>query len=86
MVNDHCLITPFDCFWRLPQDYSKEIMSMPPEKFIISRYEPCGTQYVVNKNGGTGIQILTKKNFYFVGGYDERFVGWGGEDNAFVMK
>ncbi|KGP72372.1 galactosyltransferase-related protein [Pontibacillus yanchengensis] len=31
-----------------------------------------------------GINILSKKCFYKVGGFDERFIGWGGEDDAFA--
>ena len=30
-----------------------------------------------------GICIVSRKNFEYIGGYDTRFKGWGGEDDAF---
>lgn len=30
-----------------------------------------------------GINVLPRKDFEFIGGFDERFLGWGGEDDAF---
>ncbi len=35
---------------------------------------------------GGGLQIVQKHVFNFVGGYDERFVGWGGEDTSFCAS
>jgi predicted glycosyltransferase involved in capsule biosynthesis len=35
---------------------------------------------------GGGVVIIRKKTFSKIHGWDERFVGWGGEDNAFTMK
>lgn len=40
---------------------------------------------MVNKCAGGG-QLITKKFFKKIGGYDERFVGWGYEDTAFCYK
>ncbi|WLV25334.1 galactosyltransferase-related protein [Aciduricibacillus chroicocephali] len=33
-----------------------------------------------------GINIVTRENFDLVGGFDERFTGWGGEDDAFASS
>jgi predicted glycosyltransferase involved in capsule biosynthesis len=41
-------------------------------------------EYIVNIHGG--VNILSAKNFYCIGGYDERFKGWGAEDDAFAHK
>jgi predicted glycosyltransferase involved in capsule biosynthesis len=41
-------------------------------------------EYVTAGSGGT--IILSAKNYYRVGGFDERFKGWGVEDNAFHNK
>lgn len=36
--------------------------------------------------GHGGINVLPRKHFNTVGGFDERFVGWGGEDDAFAAS
>nr|WP_010283356.1 galactosyltransferase-related protein [Bacillus timonensis] len=33
-----------------------------------------------------GLNVISKKNFEIVGGFDERFIGWGGEDDAFASS
>ncbi|MFK4998906.1 galactosyltransferase-related protein [Bacillus sp. N9] len=33
-----------------------------------------------------GINVVPRKHFETVGGFDERFVGWGGEDDAFAAS
>jgi len=33
-----------------------------------------------------GVSVVTRKAFEKIGGYDERFVGWGGEDEAFAYS
>ena len=33
-----------------------------------------------------GVGIISSSNFYKVGGFDERFKGWGAEDDAFYNK
>lgn len=32
------------------------------------------------------VQVMTTKTFHEIGGHDERFVGWGFEDDAFVRR
>lgn len=33
-----------------------------------------------------GVVIIGSENYYKIGGHDPRFVGWGGEDDAFFIK
>jgi len=33
-----------------------------------------------------GIQLISRNLYYKIGGYDEQFVGWGHEDDAFLYK
>jgi predicted glycosyltransferase involved in capsule biosynthesis len=40
----------------------------------------------VMKTASGGIGIISSSNFYKVGGFDERFKGWGAEDDAFYNK
>ena len=42
---------------------------------------------IVTSHQGVGGSILVRKQFYLrIGGMDERFEGWGHEDNAFYVK
>jgi hypothetical protein len=42
---------------------------------------------VLTSHQAVGGSLLVRKKFYLkIGGMDERFVGWGGEDNAFYAK
>lgn len=36
--------------------------------------------------GWGGINVVSREKFYNVGGFDERFAGWGGEDDAFAFS
>jgi predicted glycosyltransferase involved in capsule biosynthesis len=33
-----------------------------------------------------GIVMISSENYYNIGGHDPRFIGWGGEDDAFFVK
>lgn len=79
LINNYCYIIPYGQWWRLSEKHTRRILDNEI-KFYVA---PDGRLCDVHPRRGTGIHILTKKNFYAAGGYDERFIGWGGEDNAF---
>lgn len=79
---------PYRQFYRLTEKASRRVLQSPP----CDAYEfpvpppPCD---ILNTSGsqhghwyGAGIQIMSRCAFYEVGGWDERFRGWGGEDHA----
>jgi hypothetical protein len=48
---------------------------------------PIKALYIWENHNVVGGSLLTRKSFYLnIGGMDERFEGWGGEDNAFFAK
>jgi glycosyltransferase involved in cell wall biosynthesis len=88
---------PYRQFYRLTEDASKKILESDPEKSCRYSNKP-PDDHVLNTekfNGllgsayghryGALIQIMPKEAFELVGGWDERFRGWGGEDYA-AMK
>jgi len=79
----YAFIIPYGYWWRLSQETTNNILNSSAVEFSLSDYTPDGNKCKVDICRGTGIHILTKHNYYLSGGYDERFVGWGGEDNAF---
>lgn len=79
---------PYRQFYRLNQDISAQLLQSDPanplifsvplaEKHILGDTDPkVGHWY------GAMIQIMPREAFDIVGGWDERFRGWGGEDHA----
>lgn len=82
----------FDQYFVLPfKDAMYYMTDEETEKFINSKDINIGNnektrklEYIVNIHGG--VNILSAENFYRIGGYDQRFKGWGAEDDAFAHK
>ena len=81
-LDTYALVTTHDKYYRLPPTTSVKLMDNPELNLT---QEPLGLLEDMHRykyvNGG--IQILKRESFLKVNGYDERFVGWGGEDTAF---
>ena len=61
--------------------------TIDPKKRVID-YNEDGSLGAI-RNGvvfSGGIVLINKQAFYKVNGWDEEFVGWGGEDNAMTIK
>ncbi|MFA5207185.1 MAG: galactosyltransferase-related protein [Candidatus Paceibacterota bacterium] len=39
-----------------------------------------------NCQSNGGVVMISSDNYYKIGGHDPRFIGWGGEDDAFYVK
>ena len=88
---------PYRQLYRLTTYASKKVLnsdpkspftfsSPPKEKYYTNKTEFQGTP--VSRIGhwyGAMIQIMSRKAFYEVGGWDWRFSGWGGEDHAAMV-
>lgn len=79
---------PYRWFYRLTEECSKKLLhSKPchPHKFSTPPPLCCVQSTEGSQHGhwyGAGIQIMPAEAFWEVGGWDERFRGWGGEDHA----
>lgn len=76
-------VIPFSRILRLSEPVSRQILEQdacwPPK--VEPDTEPAHAAYFVG-----GLNVLTKSAFEAVQGYDERFIGWGGEDEAFAYS
>lgn len=69
-------------YYNLSQNYTEHILDrgpfvpLPPESEL---------EYEHKLESWAGILVMTTNAFNKVGGYDERFIGWGYEDNAFRL-
>jgi hypothetical protein len=79
---------PYRLFYRLTQEASGRLLSSEPQA-PISFSLPPAVDDVLDFTGaalghwyGAMIQVLPRESFDALGGWDERFRGWGGEDHA----
>ena len=79
---------PYRQFYRLTEEASKYLLESDPARpYQFST--PLSSIYILNDTDpkvghwyGAMIQIMPREAFETVGGWDERFRGWGGEDHA----
>ncbi|MGP3560338.1 glycosyltransferase [Geobacillus sp. BK01] len=80
-LQDAPWVIPFRKIVRISEENSKHLVSAPPmwpvevADFDIIHTSPF--TYV------GGFNVIPREHFLAVGGFDERFSGWGGEDDAF---
>jgi hypothetical protein len=85
---------PYRQFYRLTKEASARVLRSDP-KYPYQFSVPPDTEDILDTSGsgdpahghwfGAGIQILPREAFECVGGWDERFRGWGGEDHSIMM-
>ena len=83
VAKDHSLVMPVFNLYRLTESTTMDILSKPPNinmpKIDLSKQ----SKLIREGTYPCGFHIITKEHYIQSGGYDERFVGWGREDNAF---
>ena len=68
-------------------DLSKNICESILTSYILPSVMPKGQiRDMRGERFAGGIQVITRELFDKVGGYDERFIGWGWEDSHFCWK
>lgn len=79
---------PYRQFYRLTKASSRCVLESSPKRPYHFPTPP-KPHNIQNDSGsryghwwGAGIQIMSREAFEIVGGWDERFRGWGGEDHA----
>ncbi|WP_410769031.1 galactosyltransferase-related protein [Fontibacillus sp. BL9] len=81
-LDDDCWVIPFSQINRLSQTYSERLIRGGEHPWPLQtkpETKPANASYFVG-----GMNVLLRESFEKVGGYDERFSGWGGEDEAFA--
>jgi len=83
-------LVPYRRFYRFTEEYTLEILKKDPEK-PLNVPSPPSDDVVSNRERsayghwfGALIQMMPREAFEMVGGMDERFYGWGGEDVSFL--
>ncbi|AGB41223.1 hypothetical protein Halha_1277 [Halobacteroides halobius DSM 5150] len=81
LLDEYPWVLPFQEIVRFNQDYTEKLLSLNPKWPIVDNY---GSHHKHSINGG-GLNLIPRQNFETVGGFDERFIEWGGEDDAFTI-
>jgi glycosyltransferase involved in cell wall biosynthesis len=87
-LNYYSLVTTHGIYHRLRKEFSEKFLREEVKIEEVTKKD-IESSFDFNDNTGRfkylngGVQILTKDNFYKCNGYDESFIGWGGEDTAF---
>lgn len=77
-LNKYAWIIPYTKVMDLDKKSTFSLINHDPSSFLFKEMKPASSR---KSNGG--IYIMNRKTFQSVRGFDERFIGWGGEDDAF---
>lgn len=71
------------CYWRLPEEASRRLLEHDPAEPLLHPAS-LGCNDTHRMTSVSGVLAMPRNAFLAVGGLDERFRGWGGEDRAFA--
>lgn len=79
---DACVV-PYSTLCKLNHGTSSVVLSKRPAASLPVVALEKQKRVSLENGRPQGIAVISRKNFMRIGGYDERFVGWGSEDSAF---
>lgn len=74
---------PYKWYYNLSYEYTTEVLKSAPDVTIPEPNNP--SQWEHRIESWAGLLVMPRMAYEEVGGYDERFVGWGYEDNSFQL-
>jgi glycosyltransferase involved in cell wall biosynthesis len=79
-IDNHSYVFPFKYVKNIAKETTSRLLAANPTWPLNEEI----LNYDLSTRGRLGkVNIIKRENFEFVGGFDERFQGWGGEDIAF---
>lgn len=83
-LETHTWVIPYQKVLNISQTSTQNLLEIEPQWPIPINLETHTRPYGAQIKGG--VNIVPRQHFETVGGFDERFVGWGGEDDAFAAS
>lgn len=85
IVHDVPWVAPMNQKWDITWQASNELFEMPVDVELKSLDLPISRKWGAERCRAGAMLMITKDNYFKMGGFDERFIGWGFEDNAFML-
>lgn len=86
LLRDAAWVIPFTEVYDLPIEITERVLRNKPGWPLNVKLEECQKVNWMYDGFAGKVNLIPKRNFEKVGGFDERFVGWGGEDDAFAWS
>ncbi|MFZ7944747.1 galactosyltransferase-related protein [Neobacillus sp. 19] len=83
LLKEAAWVVPFTEIYDVPKEATKYLISKQPSWPLRVGVEECNKANWIYKGFAGKLNVIPRANFEAVGGFDERFIGWGGEDDAF---
>jgi predicted glycosyltransferase involved in capsule biosynthesis len=85
IVRDVPWIAPMNQKWDFGWQASNQLLNMDAGVEIKSLNLPTCRKWGAERCRAGAMIMITRENYFKMGGFDERFNGWGYEDNAFLL-
>lgn len=76
-------VLPYQWYYNLSREVTDSILNLDASETITEPVHPASYEHKIES--WAGLLVTPREAFEVVGGYDERFQGWGYEDNAFRL-
>lgn len=83
LLKEAAWVVPFTEIFNIEKSGTKRLFQESPKWPIDVKPEECKKANWIYEGFAGKLLVIPKENFEAVGGFDERFIGWGGEDDAF---
>ena len=83
-LETHSWVIPYQEVLNLSPKSTQDLIAIEPQWPLPIHIDTWSRPYGNQIKGG--LNIVPRQHFETVGGFDERFVGWGGEDDAFAAS
>ncbi|PFG06628.1 galactosyltransferase-related protein [Bacillus sp. es.034] len=81
-LKDHAWVIPYMRVYDIKEESTKKLLKTKPSWPLTF---PIQSKVRAHTPNG-GLTLIPRKHFEVVNGFDERFIGWGGEDDAFAFS
>ncbi|MFK9094063.1 galactosyltransferase-related protein [Bacillus salipaludis] len=83
LLKEAAWVVPFTEIYDIPKQETKYLLRKQPSWPLRVNIEDCVKAEWLYEGFAGKINVIPRVHFEAVGGFDERFIGWGGEDDAF---